>query len=39
MMKTKQDNDAIDRTMPSYTKNDIELLWLIGSGAECEKTK
>ena len=28
-MKTRQDNDLIDRTYVIYTENDIELSWFL----------
>ena len=35
VMKTRHDNDMIDRTGAVYTENDIELSWLIGLGVNC----
>ena len=36
-MKTKQDNDVIDRIGVIYAKNDTELSWLIGHGVVCDE--
>ena len=36
-MKTKMENDMIDRTGAIYAKNEIELSWIIGSGMVCDK--
>lgn len=38
-MKPSQDNNMIDRISAFYVKNDTELLWLIGSGADCDENK
>ena len=35
--KTIQDNDMIDRTSVVYVENDIELLWPIESGVDCDE--
>ena len=37
MMKTKQDIDVTDHTDVVYTKNEIELSWLIRWGAVCDE--
>ena len=37
MTKTRQDNDLTDCIGVVYTKNEIELLWLIGQGVVCDK--
>ena len=37
MMKTKQDNDLTDRASAFYAKNDTELSWPIGSGADYDE--
>ena len=39
VMKTRQDNNVTNRTTTIYVKNDIELLWLIESGAICNKNQ
>ena len=39
IVKTKQDNDMIDRTSGVYVENNIELSWLIGLGAVCDKNQ
>ena len=36
-MKTKMHNDMTDHTSEVYVENDIELLWLIGSGANYDE--
>ena len=38
-MKIRRDNDVIDRIGAVYTKNDIELSWLIESGTDCDENK
>ena len=37
VMKTKMHNDMTDHTSEVYVENDIELLWLIGSGANYDE--
>lgn len=37
--KTIQDNDVIDYVEAIYAKNNIELSWLIGLGADCDENQ
>lgn len=37
MMKTRKDNNVIDRIGTVYAENDIELSWSIGRGVVCDK--
>ena len=37
MMKTRQDNDLIDRVGVFYTENNVELSWPIRSGVNCDE--
>ena len=37
--KTKQDNDVIDCKRATYAKKEIELLWPIRLGADCDQNK
>ena len=39
VMKTKKNNDVINRIGAFYVKNDIELLWPIGSGTTYDKNQ
>ena len=39
MMKTRQDNDVIDRLDTIYVKNETELPCLIGLGIICDKNQ
>ena len=36
MTKTRHDNDVTDCTGAIYAKNDIELLWSIRLGVDCD---
>ena len=37
MMKTRQNNDVIDRICAVYAEKEIELLWLVGLGVVCDR--
>ena len=39
VMKTKKNDDVINRIGAFYVKNDIELLWSIGSSATYDKNQ
>ena len=39
MIKTKQDNDVTDRIGVDYIKNNTDLSWLIGYGANCDENQ
>ena len=36
-MKTKQDNNLIDPIRVANAENEIEMLWLIRPGADCDE--
>lgn len=38
-MKTRQDNEMTDYTIPVYTKNEIELSWQIEMGTVYDKNQ
>ena len=38
-MKTRQDNNMIDRTSVIYAENNNDLSWLIGSGVVYDENK
>ena len=39
MMKTREDNDVINRKCPTYAEKDNELSWLIGLGADFDENQ
>ena len=38
-MKIRKDNDVTDHISVVYVKNDIELLWPIGSSTVCDENQ
>ena len=38
-MKTRRDNDVVNRTSVFYTKNNTELLWSIKLGVNCDENQ
>lgn len=39
MMKTRKDNNVVDRTNAVYVKNDTKFSWLIGPSEICDENQ